>query len=151
MTISDDSTPALGVKLLASTKNLGNTDPIGLQTTADLINEVALRAALKANNINSNGKKKLDAGTWVRWGVGLFIMLVGILWGVSVLFAERPTETKVERMINSRPQHLDSKVEIARHAEMLRLQELQIGEIKVGIKQIGEMLGEIKADLKKKK
>lgn len=147
------STPAVGIALLDSAKNMGNADPIGHQTTADLVNEVALRAAIKAhqmNGSNGNGKKKLDVGTWVRWSVGLFVLLVGLLWAVSILFAERPTENRVERMIDNTRQHPDSKAELLRHAEQLRIQGLQLNTIETGVNQIDKTLVEIKEDLKRK-
>ena len=103
--------------------------------------------------MNGNGHaKKPDVGTWVRWAGGLVVLLVGMLWSVSVLFAERPTEKHVKEMISdSHSQHPDSREAIGRNAAELQAQKLQLVRIGDGVETIKETVKEIKDDIKASK
>lgn len=157
-------TPALGLHILKKTQDEGNADPVDIsagvievQTAADLLNEAASRAAERAiqrqveMGSRGGGGSKKETGAWIRWVVGLVIMLIGLVWTGSFLLASRTTEDKVEHMIQTAPQNADTKAKLVEHEEEIQVQKLQLNTIEGTVKNIDKTVGEIKKDLKEKR
>jgi len=151
-------TPALGIKTLKKHQDEGNADPVQIttgvievETAAEMMIQTARRAAEHAIKLNGNGHRngKQEMGVWVRWAGGLLLTLLALVWGGSFLLASKTDEDKVEHMIESAPQHPDSKAELAKHEAELQVQKLQLNTIEGTVKNIDKTMGEIKDDLKK--
>jgi len=125
-------TPALGVELLAATRGAGGAEPY-----ADLLNEVAFRAAQRA-------RPKIDPAKWLS----IVCMLMASVLAVSLWIYSRPSEAQVDQKISDTRQHPESKAGIAKNAAELQLQKIQLTEISGGIKAVNDTLVEIKGELK---
>jgi len=137
MTNHRSSTPAAGVEAHRAAQALGGADPHPQVSIAEMLDQVAARAVAQANG---NGKRKIDVAGWTKWGVGLLVLFLGAWWTLGTMFNERPTEMKVEKLIENRKPHPDLKMLSETNAKLIQQQEVDLGIIKTGINNIQKSL-----------
>lgn len=132
-----------------ATRDEGGADPIGQYTTAALLVEIAQKSA----DIACARQKGGGASVWIRWAVEIVIVIVGVVWGISLLFAARPTTDRVETMIKTshsdHPQHPESKIQIQQNVAAIHATREKMAAIEEGVAAIKKTVDEIKVEVKK--
>ena len=102
-----------------------------------------LKTRLEAEVEDAKGKPS-DPGTWIRWAAGILLVVLGAWWGMSTLFSERPTETKVDQKIMDRKPHPETKAITEANTKIINLQQRQLDRIEVGVDAIKEAVKDLK-------
>lgn len=96
-------------------------------------------------------KFKNDLRNWGKFVISLLVIILAAWWTLGELFSERPTEARVEKIVDQKTKIINPtiKEELKDHDNRIHLQQRQLDRIEQKLENVQDSIDEIKEKINK--